>query len=381
MQLSLFPFIAATPFLSAIILCGPSLACAADPPTFTAELKPVEGGAMRRLRAPLMRPYKMTKEMPAGLTKGIDDPSVMYGLIPTANKGKGMFVAVTESADAQSGNLYLDTNEDGDLSNDPMPTELENKWMRRGPVAFEAERELSGTAGSVLLRFYRYAPDFAKNQTSLQDQGNPLFVHRDDAREGKVELDGFKTTVLLKELAARGRYDNLETEHGEPAVALFIDRNGNGEYDRPFEQYDLSQPFTIAGSTYELDSVSSDGSRLVLRKAKDSVPEVPIPLQSIGQLVPKFKAVLLQGGEFNFPADVKRKIVLLDFWATWCGPCMSRKPELLRVYERMKDKDVEFIGICLDGSEDRELVLKTCDELKMSWPQLYDGQVWSGEVR
>jgi len=85
---------------------------------------------------------------------------------------------------------------------------------------------------------------------------------------------------------------------------------------------------------------------------------------------------LLNGKPFDQKSLVG-KVVLIDFWATWCGPCVAEIPNVLQQYEKYHDKGFEVIGISLD--QDREALEKFVAEQKVPWPILFekpDGDGW-----
>jgi thiol-disulfide isomerase/thioredoxin len=73
-------------------------------------------------------------------------------------------------------------------------------------------------------------------------------------------------------------------------------------------------------------------------------------------------------------AQMKGKVVLIDFWATWCGPCVSEIPNVVAAYERLHPKGFEIVGISFDQEAD---ALKAFTRKhKMAWPQFFDGEGW-----
>ena len=76
------------------------------------------------------------------------------------------------------------------------------------------------------------------------------------------------------------------------------------------------------------------------------LPVPPPPLLAAGTPAPDFAAVAPDGSLVHL-SDYKGKTVVLDFWATWCGPCQMSMPHLEKVYQQVKDKNVAVLGVCV----------------------------------
>jgi thiol-disulfide isomerase/thioredoxin len=90
------------------------------------------------------------------------------------------------------------------------------------------------------------------------------------------------------------------------------------------------------------------------------------------------KFTALDGREVDI-AKLRGKVVLVDFWATWCGPCIAEFPNVKDVYERYKDKGFEIVAISLDSERDRQKLIDMSAEKGVTWPQHFDGKGWKNE--
>ena len=98
---------------------------------------------------------------------------------------------------------------------------------------------------------------------------------------------------------------------------------------------------------------------------------------NIGQKAPDFTSQTINGNEITL-SELKGQYVLLDFWATWCGPCLPEIPHLKNLWEKYGDTNFEIVGISLDSNK-KELV-DFVDEKNLGWPQILVTKSWQGKI-
>lgn len=192
------------------------------------------------------------------------------------------------------------------------------------------------------------------------------------------------------------------------AIALLLgayDVTGNAERTAELlqEQFDAIQGGAELESLQDLytatvtlfatlvDSGDKEGAKKLLEdakaKAKDhadaeqmnqvlSMMEGQLNQPGVGDVMEiQFKS--FQGEDIDL-AKLKGKVVLVDFWATWCGPCIAELPNVQETYKKYHDKGFEVLGISLD--EDQDAFSKFLEEKDLPWPQHFDGKGWGNEI-
>lgn len=100
---------------------------------------------------------------------------------------------------------------------------------------------------------------------------------------------------------------------------------------------------------------------------------------AVGQPAPAFSQKTPDGKTVAL-ADYRGKYVLVDFWASWCGPCRAENPAVTKVYNEFKGRNFDILGISLDDEKGREKWLKAVQDDHLAWTQVSDLRGWQNEA-
>jgi peroxiredoxin len=99
-------------------------------------------------------------------------------------------------------------------------------------------------------------------------------------------------------------------------------------------------------------------------------------LTSIGAVAPDFTQNDVNDQPVKL-SDFRGKYVLLDFWASWCGPCRAENPNVVKAYEKYKDKNFTVLGVSLDQPGKKEAWLTAIQKDELPWTQVSDLKFWN----
>lgn len=98
---------------------------------------------------------------------------------------------------------------------------------------------------------------------------------------------------------------------------------------------------------------------------------------SVGKIAPEITIRDVNGNPFQL-SSLQGKFVLIDFWASWCGPCRQENPNLVQMYQAFKEKDFEIVGVSID--DNIKSWTKAIETDSLQWKQVCDGNGMEGEV-
>lgn len=120
-----------------------------------------------------------------------------------------------------------------------------------------------------------------------------------------------------------------------------------------------------------------DGTNAMLDKfVKEQVARFKGPAGS-GELAAEIKGKTPEGKDLSL-SSLRGKYILIDFWASWCGPCRRENPNVVRMYQEYKDKGFDILSVSLDNNKDRWV--QAIKQDKMTWHHVSDLKGWASEL-
>ncbi|MCB8933274.1 MAG: TlpA family protein disulfide reductase [Fimbriimonadaceae bacterium] len=302
----------------------------------------------------------LVDEKPKGIAK--EPPyngKPLYGAFQVGNGPRCVTYFAVDEAPGQTGRLFVDLNQNGDLTDDGPPTWDEAKEID-GIVSYSKAVEVHASWGSPI---------------SEEESGTyTLFLYKRDgdprvgwtkfsAREGRLTLHGKPHRLLLVENGSDGIFTvPKQGDRTRRPIELMVDLNDDGLFTgyaetrdgktmRVRERFSIDRPFELDGQWWDaMPSIS--GAQLTLVPsappgAGSEAPQAPVEEKSLlaaGTVAPDFVAQTPDGKPIRL-SDFKGKVVILDFWATWCGPCKESMPGLQKIYDRVRDQGVVVLSL------------------------------------
>jgi peroxiredoxin len=229
----------------------------------------------------------------------------------------------------------------------------------------EVNADGNNPAGNFMLKGSKEVEDLqkiTKAQNELQGKVNDLGVKFQQANTNKDEKAREKIQAEYFGLQAsfNNRIKGLIREIGPNLASWYATNLLNPEEEYVFLD-SLSQSFEkqMPESKYVKEFKTK------LAQYKNVV--------TVGQAAPEISLNNPEGKAVNL-SSLRGKYVLIDFWASWCGPCRQENPNVVRMYNKFKGKNFEIFGVSLDKSKEKWIEAIQKDEL--SWVHVSDLQYW-----
>lgn len=211
----------------------------------------------------------------------------------------------------------------------------------------------------------------------LMAQLNPIM---DEAKELKIEVDTTSPATQRSpafQTMVQTRQKQLQTKQ-KAVLKLFILANP----DSYLSLIALSAVGGPAPDPVELEtlysalapSLKETETAKIFKRNLDVLKKT-----SVGVLAPDFTQNDVNGVPVTL-SKFRGKYVFIDFWASWCGPCRQENPNVVRAFNKFKDKNFTIIGVSLDKANAKENWLGAIKDDGLNWTQVSDLKFWQNQV-
>lgn len=218
-----------------------------------------------------------------------------------------------------------------------------------------------------------------------------------------IRITGSKTQDEFRAFTETGnalneRYDLLYTEYqsasqrGDTASMAKLEKDAESlqkelvEIEKDFLRNNPSSfvgPSVLSGLSYELEPTDIESFINAMDTAVSNIPMMKelkekvalMKTVSVGRKAPDFTLTDPEGNPVSLYSKVGSKLLLVDFWAGWCGPCRQENPNIVKVYNEFNKKGFDVFGVSLDRT--REEWLKAISDDKLAWTHVSDLQYWN----
>ncbi|MEP6700288.1 MAG: TlpA disulfide reductase family protein [Bacteroidota bacterium] len=214
--------------------------------------------------------------------------------------------------------------------------------------------------------------EFAKlnaQTKTFEDRMEPLYAKYSEYGKAKDKANQSKVEEEI---------DAIDQEMKEKVYGEYVKQNTSS----PLALYALQQ---YAGWNIDADKIEPIFNSLSeVNKNYPSAAEFKENIDiakktGIGKMAMEFTQNDTLGSPVSL-SSFKGKYVLVDFWASWCGPCRSENPNVVKVFNKYKDRNFHILGVSLDRPGQKERWLKAIHDDKLDWTQVSDLKFWDNEV-
>lgn len=269
-------------------------------------------------------------------------------------------------------NIFVDQNGDKNISKEEKVFTISNdekkyEWSGKVPVK---EIKNNNTIIDSVSFSIQYAPDLPTGYTSSPGTNAPNLTFELPLKNRRATYNGQTFYISSIYFTPFSSYNQILIDRNH-SDTLEVGSGSNEVYSSDFSQMSKTQKyftypsFKLGDKNWQIANIDPHGEWIRLRPAPDESAKNNIVE---GEPAPTWQATTITGDTLS-SENLRGKYVLLDFWGSWCGPCIEEIPLLKKTYHQFKDQNFEMIGFAYQSLESLD---KALEEYRLPWPQIAD---------
>ncbi|WP_256013734.1 AhpC/TSA family protein [Desertivirga xinjiangensis] len=210
--------------------------------------------------------------------------------------------------------------------------------------------------------------DYIKYEEIFTDLKENIMKVARRQKESKSETEKWKWKVISDSL--NGEKNRLHKDFILKNPQSYVSLFAMEEYAGPSPKLSIIEPLFKSLSVEVRNTALAANMKRYWKVKEELLP---------GAYAPDFTQNNVSGKPIKL-SDFKGKYVLIDFWASWCGPCREQNPKLVSIYQDFKDKNFTILGVSLDEKDGRSRWTEAIEKDNLTWNHVSDLKHWENEV-
>jgi len=218
-------------------------------------------------------------------------------------------------------------------------------------------------AGAIQKAYQEYS----KTQKETGIEMNKLSMAFQAARSGNNQAEAMRLNKELnvKYEASEATEAKIQEINASNLFGIYLILKKSYAYDYPKLKSSLEKVSPVAQKSEIFQSLAARLAKMEMAKVGAIAPDFTLP-------TPEGKMLSL--------SQFRGKVVVVDCWASWCGPCRAENPNMVTLYNANKDKDFTILGVSLDKPNEKDKWVKAIADDKLTWNHVSDLKYWQSMI-